>query len=155
MRSISLSLIVAALSMSACGNSEAATSSITSEAPRAAAAPEAPAFRMISVQDVAAAVTSHDAQTVVLDANRRETFNEHHVPGATWVGHDVTAENLPADSAKRLVFYCANEECSASHTAARTAMQLGHPNVFVMGAGIQGWVAAGEPVETATPSTGG
>ncbi|MBK8169765.1 MAG: rhodanese-like domain-containing protein [Sandaracinaceae bacterium] len=146
MRNLSLSFIILGLAFTA-----ACSDSHSEAAPVAQAA--APAFQMISVQAVATAVTTRDANTKVLDANRRETFEEHHVPGATWVGHDLTAAHLPSDTSTRLVFYCANEECSASHTAARKAMELGHPNVFVMGAGIQGWIAAGEPVEAVSGPT--
>jgi len=35
----------------------------------------------------------------------------------------------------------------ACHQAAREAVKLGHTNVFVMPAGIQGWEKAGKPVE--------
>ena len=35
----------------------------------------------------------------------------------------------------------------ASHGAAREAAKLGYKKVFVMGAGISGWVKAGKPVE--------
>jgi rhodanese-related sulfurtransferase len=35
----------------------------------------------------------------------------------------------------------------ASHIAAREAAKLGYQKVFVMGAGISGWVKAGKPVE--------
>ena len=76
------------------------------------------------------------------------------MPGATWVHYDsVTAETLPADHATSLVFYCANEQCEASHVASSTAMDLGFTDVSVMGAGIDGWIASGQPVETATPTT--
>ena len=71
------------------------------------------------------------------------------VPGATWVHYDeVSAETLPADHATSLVFYCANEQCSASHVAANSAIDLGFSDVAVMGAGIDGWIASGEAVET-------
>ena len=35
----------------------------------------------------------------------------------------------------------------ASHGAAREAAKLGYKKVFVMSAGISGWVKAGKPVE--------
>ena len=72
------------------------------------------------------------------------------MPGATWVHYDsVTAEMLPTDHTASLVFYCANESCTASHTAAEAAVALGYSDVSVMGGGIQGWLAAGKPVEAA------
>ncbi len=35
----------------------------------------------------------------------------------------------------------------ASHQAARRAAELGWKNVYVMSAGIDGWIKAGKPVE--------
>ncbi len=35
----------------------------------------------------------------------------------------------------------------ASHGAAGEAVKLGYTNAYVMGAGIDGWVKAGKPVE--------
>jgi len=111
-------------------------------------------FTIVSVDEVAQHVAAHDGQLAVFDANSRETYEEHHVPGATWVHYDsVTADVLPTDHAASLVFYCGNEQCTASHTAAEAAADLGYTNVHVMGAGIQGWIAAGKPVEAGAPAT--
>lgn len=146
-----------ALSLVACGSSSGSSSSTTassSGSESSSTAEAAPRFHQISVADVAARVEAHDASLAVFDANHRETFDEHHVPGATWVHYDqVTADVLPADHATSLVFYCANEECSASHVAAESAIDLGYTDVSVMGGGIQGWIDAGKPVESATPAT--
>ncbi len=107
-------------------------------------------FAQISVDEVSTALEASDRPVAVFDANSPETFAQHHVPGATWVDYDaVSAEQLPTDHATQLVFYCANEQCEASHVAAETASGLGYENVAVMGAGIQGWIAAGKPVEGA------
>lgn len=133
--------------LAACGGG-ASGSTATAET-HESAGDEAPRFAQISVADVAARIASPDAHVAVFDANHRETFVEHHVPGATWVHYDeVTAETLPADHATSLVFYCANEHCEASHVAANTAVDLGFTDVSVMGAGIDGWIASGQAVET-------
>lgn len=153
-----LSVLFVALSLAACGGSAASSStstasSETSGSETSSSGEAAPRFAMISVDQVAERVAAHDAHLAVFDANHRETFDEHHVPGATWVHYDsVTADVLPADHATSLVFYCANEQCSASHVAAESAIDLGYTDVSVMGGGIQGWVEAGKPVETATPA---
>ena len=142
MRGTWLAVLLTAQSLLvACGSSQ------TSEGTTPASAEEAP-LAQTSVDDVATAIAANDGSISVFDANHRETFDEHHVPGAKWVHYDdYAASELPADHASRLVFYCANEQCSASHVAARRAMELGYTNVSVMGAGIQGWIAAGKPVE--------
>jgi rhodanese-related sulfurtransferase len=156
-----LSLITLALSLATivgCGSSSSSTTTASeshTESSGSQTAEAAPRFAMVTVDQVATRVESHDAHLAVFDANSRETFDEHHVPGAHWVDyHTLTASELPADHATSLVFYCANEQCSASHHAADAAVDLGFTDVSVMGGGIQGWIAAGKPVEAgAAPAT--
>lgn len=146
-----LSALFLVCSLAACGSSGSSTttSAGTASASGSEAHEAAPRFAIVTVDQVATRVEAHDAHLAVFDANGRETFDEHHVPGARWVNYDaVTAAELPADHATSLVFYCANEQCSASHVAAESAVDLGYTDVAVMGGGIQGWVAAGKPVET-------
>lgn len=149
MRRVSALFIVC--SLAACGGGAAAsTSSDTASTSGSESTTEAaPRFAQVSIDNVAARLDAHDARLAVFDANGRSTFDEHHVPGASWVDYDsVTAEVLPADHTMSLVFYCGDEQCSASHVAAETAVDLGFTDVAVMGAGISGWLAAGKPVET-------
>ncbi|GAB4201908.1 MAG: hypothetical protein OHK0013_14500 [Sandaracinaceae bacterium] len=139
------------LSALGCGGGSSAQGGSTT-----ATAESAPRFAQISVDEVAAGIAGPDRRLAVFDANSRETYDQRHVPGATWVDYDAVArEQLPSDPATPLVFYCWNESCSASHVAAESAIAMGFSSVFVMGAGIEGWVAAGQPVEgaaaTATP----
>ena len=54
---------------------------------------------------------------------------------------------LPADKATPTVFYCANERCTASHSAAKRALDAGFTDVSVLSAGISGWVKAGKATE--------
>ena len=84
----------------------------------------------------------------VFDNNRKERFDQGHVPGAKWVRPaEVTAAVLPADKTATLVFYCANTSCGACHEAAEAALKLGYTNVFVMPEGIAGWEGAKLPTE--------
>lgn len=140
--------LLATLPLAACARPASTTSAASSETASTGSEAEAHApFAVVSVADVHGRLGPSIA---VFDANSRETFDAHHVPGATWVHYDsVTAAALPADPATPCVFYCANESCSASHVAAETAVSLGHTDVAVMSAGIEGWVEAGLPVESA------
>jgi rhodanese-related sulfurtransferase len=82
------------------------------------------------------------------DVNPREMYADQHLPGATWIAYDeVTAAALPPDRDAPLVFYCAIDQCSASHESATRAIELGYHNVFVMPRGILGWKRAGKPTE--------
>ena len=95
------------------------------------------------------AMLSKGACTPV-DANGPDTRkNKGVIPGAIRLTDYETfaASELPADMARPLVFYCANEQCGASHTAAAKALASGHKDVRVLTAGILGWTKAGKPVE--------
>jgi len=104
-------------------------------------------FEMLHAANLKSALDQGEAIRVY-DANSRETYDDGHLPGATWVESDsLTAGVLPAEKDAKLVFYCANEMCMASHFAAKQALALGYTDVHVMPEGIQGWKKAGYPVE--------
>lgn len=116
--------------------------------PEAAAAEP---FGLLTIPELEARMAAARAGTLALsiyDNNAAERFAQGHLPGARWVMYDaVTARDLPADKDTTLVFYCASEQCSASHQAARAAVRLGHRNVFILPAGIFGWERARKPIE--------
>ena len=117
-------------------------SPITTVSPAAVAEP----FGKLSVDEVAALIRAGEAS--IYDDNGEGRYAAGHLPGAVWMPFSaVTAEKLPADKSRKLVFYCANERCSACHKAAAAAVALGHTQVFIMPAGIAGWEKAGQPVE--------
>ncbi|MEW5742090.1 MAG: rhodanese-like domain-containing protein [Myxococcota bacterium] len=89
-----------------------------------------------------------------IDANSEKTRAEKGViPGAVLLtsSSQFAVTELPKDKASKLVFYCANEKCSASHQAAKRAMENGYTDVSVMPEGISGWKKAGQP--TAKPNS--
>ncbi|NCQ60367.1 MAG: rhodanese-like domain-containing protein [Myxococcales bacterium] len=141
---LSLSLV---LGLAAC--SEAAPASPSNvESPPAAAAAEA-AVPVVSVDQVAALLEAGSATPI--DANSPDTRTHHGtLPGARLLtsssDYDVATE-LPTDHASTLVFYCANEHCSASDAAAHRAVSAGYADVRLMRAGIAGWEAAGKPTD--------
>lgn len=106
------------------------------------------AYRTATVDEVA---HMRAEKTVdVVDVNTASTREKYGViPAARLLSsssrYDPTAE-LPAEKDARLVFYCANTKCTASKTAAERAAKAGYTEVFVMPAGIKGWVEAGQPV---------
>jgi len=133
-----------ALALVACATTPAPT---PAPAPAiTAAAPAAEAFGRLSVDEVAALIRAGDAN--IYDDNGEGRFAAGHLPGAVWMPFNaVSADKLPADKTRKLVFYCANERCSACHKAAAAAVALGYTQVFIMPAGIAGWEQAGQPVE--------
>lgn len=103
----------------------------------------------ISVEDVEAMLASDGCTPI--DANNIVTRKKHGtIPGATLLSHYDKYEmsELPADKSRKLVFFCANQSCGASHTAAEKALLAGYTDVAVLPAGIAGWRAAGKQVTT-------
>jgi rhodanese-related sulfurtransferase len=114
-----------------------------------AAAPErdagAAAIALLTVDQVEARL---DGGVALYDANPRTMYAHGHLPGARWVQFNaVTREVLPRDPATPLIFYCANELCTASPEAAQMAVALGYRDVALMPAGYFGWKAAGKRIE--------
>lgn len=86
----------------------------------------------------------------VFDANSdktREKFGK--VPTAVLLkgGSDYDLGQLPADKARKLVFYCANTQCGASHRSAEKALAAGYTDVNVMPQGVMGWKDSGHQTE--------
>lgn len=89
-------------------------------------------------------------QVAIFDTNRPRDWANAHVPGASNLDPaDDPQSVLPQDRDAFLVFYCSGPLCSRAPIAARRARALGYRNVHVLSAGIQGWRAAGLPIEGA------
>ena len=100
------------------------------------------------------ATWTKDRSAVPVDANGQSTrASQGVIPGAVLLtsSSQYSLSELPADRATRLVFYCANEKCTASRTAAVRALAHGYVDVSVLPVGISGWRQAGQP--TAKPNT--
>lgn len=109
----------------------------------------APKITIVTPHELDALRTAN-AQTVVIDVNPTEIYDEGHVPGARWMRFDKAEPSvLPADKSAPVVLYCFNPVCGASHQAATAVASAGWKDVRRMSAGIQGWKAAGLPVEAA------
>jgi rhodanese-related sulfurtransferase len=88
----------------------------------------------------------------VFDANGTETRAKYGViPGAvllTSAAKFDAAKELPAEKDAKLVFYCANTQCTASDMAAKRAIEAGFTDVSVLPDGIMGWKNAGQKTAT-------
>lgn len=103
------------------------------------------AIATISVDELEARLARGECRAV--DANGDATRRRHGViPGAVLLSDYETflPSELPADKRGGLVFYCANEHCSASEEAAARAITAGYTDVKVLPAGIAGWAKAGK-----------
>jgi rhodanese-related sulfurtransferase len=112
-------------------------------AERASARPAGAAVPTVSVDQLDRMLASHACQPV--DANGDATRRRMGViPGAVLLRDMDAVDQLPADKARPLVFYCANPACGASHEAAEKAITAGYTHVQVLPDGIAGWVKAGK-----------
>jgi rhodanese-related sulfurtransferase len=86
---------------------------------------------------------------VIFDANNNEIrAKDGMVAGAKKLSsfNKYALTELPQDKATMVVFYCYNEQCTASHDAADRASAAGYKNVKVMSDGIAGWKSKGLPI---------
>lgn len=105
-------------------------------------------LKTVSPDDLHRLIANKEPVTVI-DVNARRSWMKARVPGARNLSPaDYTDSDLPADKDALLVFYCSNPMCRKAPTAARRATKMGHHNVFVMSAGISGWLAAGLATES-------
>jgi len=137
MRTLLLATLLGLLGAAGCSRRPA-----DEAAPGAAAARAIPA---LSVDELEAKLQRGECRAV--DANGDATRKRLGViPGAVLLSDYETflPRELPADRSRGLVFYCANERCSASEEAAARAITAGYTDVKVLPAGIAGWAKAGK-----------
>jgi len=98
-----------------------------------------------------------EKKVTVLDANGADFRKQHGIiPSATLLTHFQkydAAKELPAAKDARLVFYCANTQCKASHAAAQKAVEAGYTDVSVLPDGLLGWKKAGQPTASVAPQS--
>lgn len=106
------------------------------------------AFEQVSV-DQLESMMKEQAGLVVCDANGKDVREEYGtIPGAVLLtSYSFEAAELPDDKDAALVFYCSSERCSAAPRAAGRAQEAGFNRIYVLPAGIKGWVQAGKPVD--------
>ncbi len=108
----------------------------------------AESFKILHVDDLSKMIDQKTPNLFVFDANGDKTReSEGVIPGAhllSSLSYDP-AKELPRAKDSKLVFYCANVQCMASHMAAERATGAGYTDVNVMADGIMGWKSAGKP----------
>ena len=107
-------------------------------------------FKLMNAEELSKLIDQKSPDLFIFDANGSSTReSEGVIPGAhllsSYRGYDVASE-LPKKKDAKLVFYCANTQCMASHAAAERATEAGYNDVNVMADGIMGWSAAGKSV---------
>lgn len=102
--------------------------------------------------DTQALKTLIDARTpvVILDARTGQYDDGRRIPGAKSLSPEATPEQVAAVVKAQdalIVTYCANLKCPASHMLAEHLKSLGYKNILEYRKGIEGWAAAGHPVD--------
>ena len=95
-------------------------------------------------------------QAQVVDANDPSFRTKNGViPGAVLLtsATEYSVKELPSKKDGALIFYCANNMCTASHMAARRAMLNGYTNVAVLNDGLTGWKKAGQKTQSLKPNS--
>ncbi|MBV9139634.1 MAG: rhodanese-like domain-containing protein [Pseudonocardiales bacterium] len=96
-----------------------------------------------------------EARTVtVVDALPESYWAQRHLPGALNLVEDevkAKAADLLPDKNAAIVTYCSNPACGNSQAVANRLEGLGYTNVRKYREGIQDWVEAGLPTESAAP----
>lgn len=114
-----------------------------------------PTVKTVSVEELAS--LKKEKNTVVYDANGADFRAKNGIiPDAKLLSNAVkydAAKELPANKDSKLVFYCANNKCGASHQAAEKAIQAGFVDVSVLPVGLMGWKEAGQPTVKAQPQS--
>jgi len=89
-----------------------------------------------------------------VDARGPLFFKRSHIPGAISIAKQYLARDLPAaapvlrkSGEKRVVIYCAAEDCEDSLIVGRELIQFGMKRVFVFKGGWKAWQAAKLPEE--------
>lgn len=97
----------------------------------------------------------HDdsAHFILIDARRVEDYNKEHITKAISLpANDVnskTLDEIAPDNKTKLVFYCQNVKCQASHIAASKALGAGYKYIYEFNGGIEAWKEHGYPTEAA------
>jgi rhodanese-related sulfurtransferase len=121
-----------------------------------AAAAAGTATTGIRVIDLAEARAGVDSGVQVIDARRKEDYDEGHIPGAMLLDYyDMAAyldRVLPRLSNDRLIIlYCSEPSCDDSELLAKELYALGFTKLAVFKGGFAEWSAAGLPVERSAP----
>lgn len=107
-------------------------------------------LKTISTQELAQGIANKTL--LVFDNNSPKVYQKNHIPTAVHLDpRSPDASLLPPDKNAKLIFYCKNEWCMSSHVGARFAIEQGYGESYVYSQGIDGWIEAGQPTQSASP----
>ncbi|WP_201224532.1 rhodanese-like domain-containing protein [Halochromatium roseum] len=98
------------------------------------------------------AMIDHGDDVLLVNVLDPAAFAQAHIPDSHNVpvadkGFDERIRALGANEDSRIVLYCSNFDCNASHAAAKRLEQAGFNDLYRYAGGIEDWMDAGYPVE--------
>jgi membrane protein DedA with SNARE-associated domain/rhodanese-related sulfurtransferase len=103
---------------------------------------------MIGSAELVARLAGASPPLVVDVGSRLAHRARPHIPGAMLVDLDeIGAETVVLPRDRAIVFYCACPNEVSAKRAAQILLARGHPDVRALAGGLDGWMAAGHPVE--------
>ncbi len=109
-------------------------------------------FSVLTTFDKLRAEATIPPKKGVVIVDSRPTVRQYdpgHIPGAINIpdsAFEKSVDELPADKATKLIFYCGGVDCMLSHDSAKKAKALGYANIEVYADGMPDWKAKGGPV---------
>ena len=104
----------------------------------------------ISEVDVTRAHAMIDAGAIVIDARSESSYGGRHIPGAMLIPLAVLRAGIPLDllalREREIVVYC-NKGRHIGPEATHLLNEAGFARAVNLESGIEGWAAAGQPVE--------
>jgi rhodanese-related sulfurtransferase len=106
-------------------------------------------YKLIDTAGLKQVIDNAD-DVVILDARSGKYDDGRRIPGAKQLSDKSSPEEIAAllpDKDAKVIAYCTSTKCPASARLAKHLYNLGYSNVTKYPDGIEGWSAAGLPVE--------
>ncbi|QEM66905.1 rhodanese-like domain-containing protein [Geobacter sp. FeAm09] len=119
-----------------------ATAALGAEQPVAGA-------KTISTEQLKLLLETAKPKPLLIDARNPEEYEEVHIKDAVNIPIAKLEKDpslLPADRARKLVFYCNGVKCGKSKKAATLAVAHGYGDVFIYAEGMPVWEEKGMPI---------
>ena len=112
------------------------------------------AASMISVDELRARLAGDPAPYVIDVGSSLAHDTRAHIPGAVLLDLDAIAQGDAFPDDRDIVLYCACPNAVSARRGAQILLGKGYRRVRPLDGGIEAWIAAGHPVEEASPRAG-
>lgn len=91
-----------------------------------------------------------DYSAIIIDTREKAEYDVSHIPGAIWVGDDISKMNV-IDKDKKIIVYCSVGYRSGKYAA--KLREQGYTQAYNLWGGIFNWVNVGKEVENSKGPT--